>query len=214
MRSLRRNLNSRHFKNWQGDSQYTAYNSVPGCKLPRCYHSSAYLPDHVFSLNSPHFGKFHRYHTLYTTDPQTNFINKGIRSFAFKVLHAPFNCFLPFQPSFFFLKRKIIFIKEKWLRHRMCMVQFSKNTNHNERKWQIKKRHWRNAALGPHPIVGGLQNMLFSYKGRMFDSIKDPLVSVIPQILLFYMTITILWWWKCPWSQIWVSPRPSQTMQR
>lgn len=112
MRSLRRNLNSRHFKNWQGDSQYTAYNSVPGCKLPLCYPSSAYLPDHVFSLNSPHFGKFHGYHTLYTTDPQTNFINKGIRSFAFKVLHAPFNCFLPFQPSFFFKKEKLYLLRK------------------------------------------------------------------------------------------------------
>lgn len=118
------------------------------------------------------------------------------------------------SPGFYvFFIRKIIFIKEKRLRHRMCMVQFSMNTNHNERNWQIKKRHRRNAALGPHPIIG-LQNMLFSYGGRMFNSIKDPLVSVIPQILLFYMTIATLWWWKCPWSWIWVSPRASQTMQR
>lgn len=54
------------------------------------------------------------------------------------------------SPGFYvFFIRKIIFIKEKRLRHRMCMVQFSMNTNHNERNWQIKKKTSKECRPGP-----------------------------------------------------------------
>jgi hypothetical protein len=58
----------------------------------------------------------------------------------------------------------------------------SKNTNHKKEKLKKSTKDIkRNATLATHLIVKGPHNMLFDYKGRTFNSIKDPHAPFIPQ---------------------------------